>query len=244
LPTDRPVTPVAAKRLKAIEEYSHLGAGFKIAMRDLEIRGAGNILGPEQSGHIATVGYEMYCQLLEQATRQLKHEPKETRPEAHVDIGVTALVPKQWIAADRQRLDVYRRLTRCTSLEMLATLEQDLKDAFGEAPRPAVILLALTELRLLAGIFGIESIIRKEPDLVLTVSDASRAQAGLTGAPGRLTVLDEKTVYLRLPKNFLESDTLLMILRNLLKAAWERERNGERPATAKSGAATKQLVKP
>jgi transcription-repair coupling factor (superfamily II helicase) len=63
LPPDRPVTPVAAKRLKAIEEYSHLGAGFKIAMRDLEIRGAGNILGPEQSGHIATVGYEMYCQL-------------------------------------------------------------------------------------------------------------------------------------------------------------------------------------
>ncbi len=76
LPPDRPVTPVAAKRLKAIEEYSHLGAGFKIAMRDLEIRGAGNILGPEQSGHIATVGYEMYCQLLEEATRQLKNEAK------------------------------------------------------------------------------------------------------------------------------------------------------------------------
>ena len=80
LPADRPVTPVAAKRLKAIEEYSHLGAGFKIAMRDLELRGAGNILGPEQSGHIATVGYEMYCQLLEEATRQLKNEPKPTAP--------------------------------------------------------------------------------------------------------------------------------------------------------------------
>ena len=94
LPADRPVTPVAAKRLKAIEEYSHLGAGFKIAMRDLEIRGAGNILGPEQSGHIATVGYEMYCQLLEEATRQLKNEPKPTRPEAHVDIGITRVHPQ------------------------------------------------------------------------------------------------------------------------------------------------------
>ncbi len=225
LPSDRPVTPVAAKRLKSIEEYSHLGAGFKIAMRDLEIRGAGNILGPEQSGHIASVGYEMYCQLLEEATRQLKNEPKETKPEAHVDIGVSALVPKQWIAADRQRMDVYRRLSRCTSMEMLNILEQDLKDAFGEPPRPAVILLALTELRLLSGIFGIESIIRKEPDVILTVRNASRAQAGLTGAPGRLTVVDEKTVYLRLPPSFLESDTLLMILRNLLKAAWERENN-------------------
>jgi transcription-repair coupling factor (superfamily II helicase) len=223
LPSDRPVTPVAAKRLKAIEEYSHLGAGFKIAMRDLEIRGAGNILGPEQSGHISTVGYEMYCQLLEEATRQLKNEPKPTKPEAHVDIGVSALVPKQWIAADRQRMDVYRRLSRCTSLEMLNLLEQDLTDAFGPPPRPAVLLLALTELRLLAGIYGIESIIKKDPDVILTVRNASRAQAGLTGAPGSLRVIDEKTVYLRMPKGFLESDTLLMILRNLLKAAYERQ---------------------
>jgi len=234
LPADRPVTPVAAKRLKAIEEYSHLGAGFKIAMRDLEIRGAGNILGPEQSGHIATVGYEMYCQLLEEATRQLKNEPKPAKPEAHVDIGVSALVPKQWIAADRQRMDVYRRLSRCSSMEMLHLLEQDLKDAFGEPPRPAVILLALTELRLLAGIFGIESIIRKDPDVILTVRDASRAQAGLTGAPGRLTVVDEKTIYLRLPASFLEPDTLLIILRNLLKAAWERQTTGEAPAKSKN----------
>ena len=119
LPADRPVTPVAAKRLKAIEEYSHLGAGFKIAMRDLEIRGAGNILGPEQSGHIATVGYEMYCQLLEEATRQLKNEPKPTQPEAHVDIGISAFIPKTYIPGDRQRMDMYRRLTRCSSLDML-----------------------------------------------------------------------------------------------------------------------------
>jgi transcription-repair coupling factor (superfamily II helicase) len=242
LPSDRPVTPVAAKRLKAIEEYSHLGAGFKIAMRDLEIRGAGNILGPEQSGHIATVGYEMYCQLLEEATRQLKNEPKPTKPEAHVDIGVSALVPKQWIAADRQRMDVYRRLSRCTSVEMLNMLEQDLKDAFGEPPRPAVILLALTELRLLAGIFGIESIIRKEPDVVLTVRDATRAQAGLAGSPGRLTVVDEKTVYLRLPKAFLESDTLLMILRNLLKAAWDRDEKRELPTAAGASADSARVL--
>src|SRR5215210_3192161 len=143
LPADRPVTPVASKRLKAIEEYSHLGAGFKIAMRDLEIRGVGNILGPEQSGHIATVGYEMYCQLLEEATRQIKNEPKKTLPEAHVDIGISAFLPKTYIAADRQRMDIYRRLTRCTSVEMLAALERDTKDAFGEPPRQAVLLMAL-----------------------------------------------------------------------------------------------------
>ena len=175
LPADRPVTAVAAKRLKAIEEYSHLGAGFKIAMRDLEIRGAGNILGPEQSGHIATVGYEMYCQLLEEATSQLKNEPQAAQPEAHVDIGVTAFLPKTYIPGDRQRMDLYRRLTRCTDLDMLQMLEQDMKDAFGEPPRQAMVFLALTELRLLAQMYGISSIIRKEPDVVLTVRDATES---------------------------------------------------------------------
>ncbi len=223
LPPDRPVTPVAAKRLKAIEEYSHLGAGFKIAMRDLEIRGAGNILGPEQSGHIATVGYEMYCQLLEEATQQLKNQPKAARPEAHVDIGLSAYLPKQYIPADRQRMDFYRRLTRCTSLEMLEGLQQDMKDAFGEPPRPALLLFALTELRLLAGLFGIESIIKQEPDVLLTVRDAARAQGGLNGAPGTLRVVDEKTVYFRPPKLYLDPETLLMVLRNLLRMAYDRE---------------------
>ncbi|HEV7297801.1 MAG TPA: transcription-repair coupling factor [Tepidisphaeraceae bacterium] len=224
LPPDRPVTPVAAKRLKAIEEYSHLGAGFKIAMRDLEIRGSGNILGPEQSGHIATVGYEMYCQLLEEATRQLKNEPKATTPEAHVDIGISAFIPKTYITADRQRLDVYRRMTRCTSLDMLHLLEQDMKDAFGDPPRQVVVLFALTEMRLLCQIFGVESIIKKAPDVVLTVRDAKLASEGLTNAPGTLRVIDDKTVYLRMPPTFMESETLLMVLRNLMKQNEEKKR--------------------
>jgi transcription-repair coupling factor (superfamily II helicase) len=196
-------------------------------MRDLEIRGAGNILGPEQSGHIATVGYEMYCQLLEEAVRQLKHEQKPVQPDAHVDIGISAFLPKTYIAGDRQRMDVYRRLTRCTSLEMLRALEHDITDAFGEIPHQAVILFALTELRLLAGLYGIQSIIRKEPDVVLTVSDASKAQHALTGAPGTLRVIDEKTVYLRMPPTFLVPETLLMVLRNLMRAAHERDLKGE-----------------
>ena len=227
LPPDRPVTPVAAKRLKAIEEYSHLGAGFKIAMRDLEIRGAGNILGPEQSGHIATVGYEMYCQLLEGAVRQLKEEPKPIQPDAHVDIGITAMVPKSYIAADRQRMDVYRRLTRCTDLQMMHELEQDITDAFGEPPRQVLVLFALTELRLLSGMYGIESIISKDPDVVLTVRDAAKAQSVLIGAPGTLRVIDEKTVYLRMPKTYMEPETLLMVLRNLIRSAHDKIIKGE-----------------
>ncbi|HWB52695.1 MAG TPA: transcription-repair coupling factor, partial [Tepidisphaeraceae bacterium] len=227
LPADRPVTPVAAKRLKAIEEYSHLGAGFKIAMRDLELRGAGNILGPEQSGHIATVGYEMYCQLLEEATRQLKNEPKPMLPEAHVDLNLSAFIPKQYISVDRQRMDLYRRLTRCTSVEVLAAVEKDMQDAFGEPPHAAIVLIALTELRLLAAHFGIDSMIKKDPDIVLTVSDGARAQLGLIGAPGTLRVVDEKTIYLRMPGTYLEPETALMVLRNLMRQAYDREKRGE-----------------
>ena len=149
---------------------------------------------PNRSGHIATVGYEMYCQLLEEAVRTLKKEAKPTQPDAHVDIGISAFIPKTFIPGDRQRMDVYRRLTRCSSLEMLHALEEDVKDAFGELPRQAIILFALTELRLLSGIFGIESLIRKDPDVVLKVVDAKKAQHGLHGAPGTLRVIDESTV--------------------------------------------------
>jgi len=100
------------------------------------------------------------------------------------------------------------------------------------------LMLALTELRLLAGLFGVESIIKKDPDVVLTVRDGARAQEGLSGAPGTLRVIDEKTVYLRMPESYLAPDMILMVLRNLLKAAYERQQRGEtapqshRPAKA------------
>ncbi|MDB5296877.1 MAG: mfd [Phycisphaerales bacterium] len=231
LPADRPVTPIAAKRLKAIEEYSHLGAGFKIAMRDLELRGAGNILGPEQSGHIATVGYEMYCQLLEEATRQLKKEPRAHRPEAHVELGVTAFIPKTYVPGDRQRMDIYRRLTRCEGLEMLAELEKDVRDAFGDPPRQATIFFAMTEVRLLAQMFGIDSVVRQPPDVVLTVNDGARAMFAMQGAPGTLRLIDEKTLYLRMPPTFVEPEAALMVLKNLMRQAYDRERKGEATPT-------------
>ena len=230
LPSDRPITPVASKRLKAIEEYSHLGAGFKIAMKDLELRGAGNILGPEQSGHIATVGYEMYCQLLEEAVQQLKNEKPPPRPDAHVEIGMTSSIPKSYVPADKQRMDLYRRLTRCTSMEMLGELKADMADAFGPPPRAVDVLFALIELKLLAATFGIDSVVKKEQDVVLKVSDAQKAQAMLAKAPGTLRVIDAETVYLRMPPTFLEPETLLMVLRNLMHAAWAKSKPKAEPA--------------
>src|SRR5207302_1772033 len=99
----------------------------------------------------------------------------------------------------------------------------------GEPPRQAIVFFALTELRLLGQMFGIESIIKKDPDVIMTVVDASRAQIALAGAPGSVRVIDAKTVYLRMPGQFMEPETCLMVLRNLMRAAYDREVKGEPP---------------
>src|ERR1700746_1702055 len=110
LDSERGVTPKAARRLKAIEEFTELGAGFKIAMRDLEIRGAGNILGVQQSGHIAAVGYEMYCQLLEKGVRRLRNQPVRAPLEITLDLPWPAYLSRSYVAGQRQRIEAYRRL--------------------------------------------------------------------------------------------------------------------------------------
>ena len=110
LESDKSVTPNAVKRLKAIEEFTALGAGFKIALRDLEIRGAGNILGAEQSGHIESVGYELYCSLLESAARTLTNQPEKPLFECSVELGWRAYLPRDYVPAARVKLELYRRL--------------------------------------------------------------------------------------------------------------------------------------
>src|SRR5213079_320908 len=147
LPADRPVTPVASKRLKAIEEYSHLGAGFKIAMRDLEIRGAGNILGTEQSGHIASVGYELYCQLLENAARRLKNLPLREMAHVNVDLPISAFLPGSYVPPGRHKIEVYRKFSRVDSFEQLTELENELRDRFGPLPEPAQNLCEIKQLQ-------------------------------------------------------------------------------------------------
>ena len=130
------LSPSAAKRLRAIEEFSDMGAGFAIAMRDLEIRGAGNILGTEQSGHIATVGYELYCDLLEQAVRQLKQLPPKTSIEVDVDLPGEGYIPRSYVPDMRLKIDLYRRLARVSNLSELADFRAELVDRFGPPPPP------------------------------------------------------------------------------------------------------------
>jgi len=213
----RPPTGDAAKRLKTIEEFSELGAGFRIAMRDLEIRGAGNLLGKEQSGHIGAVGYGMYCRLLAQAARRLRNEPDTDAATVHVDLDVAALVPAHYVSSDRARIELYRRVASCRTRKDLQALERDLLDSFGAPPEPVKRLLDLAELRILARRFGIGSISLRPPDVVFTLSDPIEAQKLFSqgSLTGKVRVPDGRTIHLRLDPRYLEPPTLLAVLRKL-----------------------------
>jgi len=217
LPKRRQVNPTAVKRLKAIEEYSQLGSGFRIAMRDLEIRGAGNILGVEQSGHIDAVGYEMYCQLLSAAVRRRRGEDEPVTMLTHLEFDFDCHIPRGYIASDRQRLDVYRRLATCRSGEDLEQLEKDLVDLFGKVPEPAEDLLSLAEIRVLASRWKIRSIVKSEPDLIFNLDDYTDTDRLFKGTSGSVRKPDARTVHLRLGANYFEDrGTLLAVLRKML----------------------------
>ena len=186
LPADRPVSEVAQRRLKAIEQYAMLGAGFKIAMRDLEIRGAGNLLGAEQSGHIAAVGYEMYCRLLDNAVHDLKHEgPRPTVAATTVDIGAVGVIPRPYIPSDQRRLEAYRRVATATSAGDLAKVAKDLTEAYGEPPKPVKRLLDLAEVRLAASALGVRSITIRGPDALFRTDNPAAVVAALSTTPER-----------------------------------------------------------
>ncbi|MBI1314556.1 transcription-repair coupling factor [bacterium] len=165
------LTSTAAKRLKAIEEFSELGAGFKIAMRDLEIRGAGNILGTEQSGHIATVGYELYCQLLENSVRQLKKEPKKRDDHVTLELPGSAFFPSSYVPPGKPKIEVYRRLASLTTLEQLGDFTEELRDRFGPVPEEAQRLIDQQEVQILARLWQITRIHLEDGYLVLTYRD-------------------------------------------------------------------------
>jgi len=205
LPEKRPPTPAASKRLRAIEQYSELGAGFQIAMRDLEIRGAGNILGLEQSGHIAAVGYEMYCQLLEAAVRRLKGRPADEPCRADVQLDVAAFIPSGYVPTESQRISLYRQLQRAATAETLAEVAAEISDMYGPMPDEVQRLVDLEAVRVAAGRLGIRSIHRKRADLAFALEDAALVAPRMSESDDRrvrdagvVRILDSHTLVWRL----------------------------------------------
>ena len=215
----RTLTPQASRRLKALQEYSELGAGFKIAMRDLEIRGAGNILGTEQSGHIAAVGYELYCQLLENAVRAIKREPLREFHHVEVALPLEAFLPSTYIPDGRPKIEMYRKLSAVSSLELLAELKDEFRDRFGPLPAPAERMFEIRELQLLAWRWKIDHIRVHEGDVVFGYLNPRLIARLAKYSYTTLRVVDDREACLILPPKLKGTKALLRLLKETLQAS-------------------------
>jgi transcription-repair coupling factor (superfamily II helicase) len=153
----------AAARLSTLSDYTELGSGFKIAMRDLEIRGAGNLLGEEQSGHVAAVGFELYCEMLDDAVRSLEDGSGEEADDemwepVRLDVPVDAYIPAEYVPYEVAKIDIHRRIAATREPQQLAMLAEELEDRFGEPPEPVENLIRLQEARIKLGKAGARSV--------------------------------------------------------------------------------------
>ncbi len=211
------LTSTAAKRMKAIEEFSELGAGFKIAMRDLEIRGAGNILGTEQSGHIATVGYELYCQLLENAVRTLKKEPLREKKHVTLELPGSAFFPSSYVPPGKAKIEIYRRLAAIDTVEQLRDFEAELRDRFGPIPRDAARLVAQQEVQILARLWQVVRINPEEGFITMTYEDRKYMNLLKNRVGKRFRIVDEKQACYLMKNPDAPPDRLLKTLKKMLQ---------------------------
>ncbi len=160
---DKVITETAQNRLKAIREFTSLGSGYQIALRDMEIRGVGNILGAEQHGHMVAVGFDLYCKLLEESVAELKGEALGAEPDTQIDINVTAFIPDSYISDPEHRIIEYKRLADVKSERQLLMLTEEWRDRFGPLPTEVEQLVQIVRLRLLASAVGVGAI---KPDMV------------------------------------------------------------------------------
>jgi transcription-repair coupling factor (superfamily II helicase) len=161
VPSDRVLSGDARKRLAAIQEFSDLGAGFRIAARDLEIRGAGNILGGEQSGQIAAVGFEMYTKLLEETIREMKGEKIEEEVETSMNLGVDIYIPRDFIGEENLRMTFYKKIASASTEERLTDIRNEMRDRFGAVPPNVDALLHFVRVKWMAKSLGVLSIVRE-----------------------------------------------------------------------------------
>ena len=184
------LTEIQTKRLAAIREFAEFGSGFKIAMRDLEIRGAGNVLGPEQSGFLVSVGYDMYLKLLEEAVLEEKGELPQLPAECAADLTVAASIPDKYVPSPEQRMDLYRRIARIRSESDADDLVDELMDRYGDPPRTVNNLISVALLRAAAAGCGISEIAQKGERLLFVLSQVDfgkvSALCGSTAYRGRL----------------------------------------------------------
>ncbi|MFR2878024.1 MAG: TRCF domain-containing protein [Anaerovoracaceae bacterium] len=204
---DKNLTEIAEKRLRAIKEFTEFGSGFKIAMKDLEFRGAGNLLGTEQSGHMLNVGYELYCKMLEEAVNRLNG--RETIPQAEetaFSLPVSAVIPERYITNEVLRLQMYKKIAMVASDEDEAEMIDELIDRFGDIPRDTMNLIKISKIRSMAGMLGVREILQQGYKIIFRLwenvkPDASVMAALVSEYGERLMINGGREPYIRLTIN-------------------------------------------
>lgn len=226
---DKVLTEVAEKRLQSIKEFTELGSGFKIAMRDLSIRGAGNLLGAEQHGFIASVGFDLYSQMLaeEIQSRKLEMGGEALPPQpvnTQLDLGVDAYLPADYIYDSIQKIEIYKKVAAAAALDDVSDLFEEMVDRFGEPPKAVLNLLTVARLKVYGRIYGIESIIRRGDEVTLKFEERRRDDIDLTklkamepAFQGRLvSAINAQQLLLRLKVRGMDENALLALIEQFL----------------------------
>jgi transcription-repair coupling factor (superfamily II helicase) len=235
-PPQRELTEDAHERLTAIARHQALGSGFRIAMRDLELRGAGNMLGAEQHGHIAAVGFDTYCRILQESVQELQGRPAVEEKELRIDLPVKAFVPPGWVAQEALRLDLYRRISTAGDHEHVAAVRDETQDRYGALPAEVEMLFAVASLRITAARLGVQEITTFKgevrltpvaiPDTLLLDLDQRVFGATYHAAKGTLNLA---------PERVFGSDLVRYVERWLLEAVGEETPERLRPAPSPAG---------
>ena len=201
IPAEQELTPIARRRLAAIREFSDLGAGFRIAALDLELRGAGNLLGGQQSGHMDALGFDLYTQMLERTVAELRGEQVEDEPTVSINLGVDVAIPDSYISDMGQRLRTYKRVSSARDEDALAAIRTETEDRYGKIPEPVDDLFAYARLRQAAELVGVVSIDRTREGMAIKLAEKARvapeklleligAREGATFAPSGVLRLE------------------------------------------------------
>jgi transcription-repair coupling factor (superfamily II helicase) len=179
---DKVLTEVAEKRLKAIKDFTELGSGFKIAMRDLEIRGAGNMMGAAQHGHMATVGYDLYCRMLEETVKNIRGDTEKEAIETSVEIKIDAYIPSTYIEDETQKIEIYKKIAAIDSHEDMLDTQEEIEDRFSDIPSSVANLMNIAYLRSISRQVGIIEIKEVKEEIILQFDSAERINQELVKA--------------------------------------------------------------
>jgi len=222
VPADGRVDEQAQRRLRVLQELTELGSGFKLALRDLEIRGAGNLLGAQQHGHIAAVGYDLYSKLLAEAVRELGGHATAPVVDPVVSVNVEGFLPDDYVPEVNQRLALYKRLTAVTDDAGIGDVRGELADRFGPLPAEAAQLLDIVQIRVAARALGVEKVEAGEGKALITFSPSTTVEPGsivrtIAGSKGRLRMRREFTLEATIERTPwpAERDSILRVLEEL-----------------------------